>query len=41
MQGKGKQPTTYTQYNYWMMQSVEGIQYARDEEKWVPFDDRK
>jgi len=24
-----------------MMQSVEGIQYAIDEEKGVPFDDRK
>jgi len=33
VQGKGKQPTTYAQYSYWMMQSVESIQYAIDEEK--------
>jgi len=33
MQGKGKRPITYAQYSYWMMQSVENIQYAIDEEK--------
>ena len=33
VQGKGKQPTTYALYSYWMMQSVESIQYAIDEEK--------
>jgi len=38
---RGKQPTKYAQYRYWMMQSVEGIQCAIDEEKGVPFDDRK